>query len=147
MISKDYFESVRNASLRADALQSLADTTAEYAGAAKGVRYDRAECGTQKGGYKSVDGILNTVERLDAARDRALSAREYALSLVAEATAIIERAMESPDADIPCLTAVYKYYVVGKDEATIAAEEYAERSRIAHRKRRGLAKLEPFVPR
>ena len=146
MYAKKYFETVRNASLRAEALRDLADVTAEYAGAANGIRYDRAECGAQKNGYKSIDGILNTVARLDATRERALDAREYALAMGAEASSVIEKALESPDADIPCLMAVYMYYIQCKDEATIAAAECVERSRIAHRKRRGLSKLEQYVP-
>jgi hypothetical protein len=147
MYSKQYFESVKNATERADALEHIADTTEEFAGAATGMRYDRVQAGNQKGGYKNVDGILNTVAKLDATRERALDARELALSLIAEASAIIEHALEQPDADAPCLEAVYAYYILNQADSVTASEQYCDRSRIAQRRKRGLAKLEPYVPR
>lgn len=145
--SKNYFESVRNATERAAALQNVADTSAEFAGAAKGLRYDRVQAGAQKGGYKNVDGLLNTVAKLDALSARALDAREYALALVTEASEIIERVLEQPGADVTSLDAVYSYYVLCKSDAQIAFDNDVDRSCIAHRRKRGLAKLEPYVPR
>jgi DNA-directed RNA polymerase specialized sigma24 family protein len=147
MKAKAYFEDVLNASKRADALMSVADTLDATAGAVKALQYDRVQGGVAKGGAKNVDSILNTVSRVDAARDRAIGAREVALSLVSEASAIIERALEDPDADVPCLLAVHEYYLRGRTDSEIAALESVDVSRINRRRHRGLSKLEPLIPR
>lgn len=146
MSAKQYFEDVRTAGKRAVMLANIADEMSSSADSAKAIRYDRVNSGRAKNGYKNVDGLLDTVSRMESTRERALDQKEIALALVAEATAIIEKALEDRHADVQALEAVYAYYVRGIDEAALANRYCVDRSVVGKRRRRGLTKLEPYVP-
>lgn len=147
MTSRSYFESVRRAKKRAEALEQTAELMNEHLGDAKGMRYDNVGGGHNKNGYTPCDAIIESVIRLEDAEKRALDAKEQALSLVSEAYSVLATMLEDDKADTVAIIIVRMYYLQGLSEEEIAEKVYKSRSSVAKIKHRGLRKAEPYLRR
>jgi len=138
--SEAFYNRVRAAQDRADALRDTADVIDRHLGDPKGTRYDAV------GGRVSgppTDAMAEAIMRLERAQSRAQASAESAEALVAEGAEYCVKALEREDLnDAQAILAVLRYYVERKSLKSIADEFRIGVPGVSRAKERGLVMLE-----